>query len=94
MSTPETPADPLVAPVAWVLAVPLRHFYALLWRAGVVEIVQTEPARRQSAAAGCPDCPISPRHRSPRPGRPSRQRRFPEPAPIRADPAECSRAVG
>ncbi|MGF2945094.1 Rv1535 domain-containing protein [Mycobacterium sp. Lab-001] len=93
MSRTETPADPLVSPVASVLAVPLRHLYALLWRAGIVE-VRSGPARRQSAAAGCPGCPVSPQHGSPRPGRPSRQRRFPEPAPIRADPAECSRAVG
>ncbi|WP_407688484.1 Rv1535 domain-containing protein [Mycobacterium sp. HUMS_1102779] len=93
MTTSETLADPLISPVASALAVPLRHVYALLWRVGIVEIVATGRPRRQSADL-CPDCPISPRHRSPRPGRPSRPRRFPEPAPSRADPAECSRAAG
>ncbi|WP_349256016.1 Rv1535 domain-containing protein [Mycobacterium sp.] len=31
--------DPLTDVVARVLAVPLRQLYAVLWRAGVVEIV-------------------------------------------------------
>ena len=32
--------DPITDLVARVLTVPLREFYALLWRAGMVEIVR------------------------------------------------------
>jgi hypothetical protein len=33
------PVDPLADTVAHVLAVPLRELYALLWRCGVLDIV-------------------------------------------------------
>ncbi|HWF28497.1 MAG TPA: Rv1535 domain-containing protein, partial [Mycobacterium sp.] len=41
MSTTDVLADPITSTLASVLTVPLRQLYALLWRAGVVEIVET-----------------------------------------------------
>ncbi|WP_108926013.1 Rv1535 domain-containing protein [Mycobacterium montefiorense] len=44
MSTTDSLADPIFSSVASVLRVPLLELYALLWRVGIVEIV--EPDRR------------------------------------------------
>src|SRR5690625_1719340 len=41
--TTDLPADRLVRPVAEVLTIPLRHLYAVLWRAGVLEVAQRPP---------------------------------------------------
>ncbi|OMC53459.1 hypothetical protein A5745_21910 [Mycobacterium sp. IS-2888] len=42
MSTTDVLADPMTSTVASVLTVPVRQLYALLWRVGVVEIVETD----------------------------------------------------
>jgi len=52
--TTEPVADPLTSAFASVLVGPLRQLYALLWRAGVVEIVTTHPTPRRTAL--CPTC--------------------------------------
>jgi hypothetical protein len=36
--TPVVGGDPLVDAAARVLSIPLRHLYAVLWRAGVLEV--------------------------------------------------------
>ncbi|HTQ16870.1 Rv1535 domain-containing protein [Mycobacterium sp.] len=46
MSTNDRLADPLISPIASILRAPLLELYALLWRAGVVEIVEKDPAAR------------------------------------------------
>ncbi|WP_253869900.1 Rv1535 domain-containing protein [Mycobacterium sp. 1164966.3] len=49
MSRTDQLADPLISPIASLLNAPLLELYALLWRAGVVEIVETQrenPPRR------------------------------------------------
>jgi len=58
MSTTDALADPMTSTVASVLAVPLRQLYALLWRAGVVEIVETDRMSRGALerVAPCPTC--------------------------------------
>jgi hypothetical protein len=33
-----TQSDPFVGAIAGVLSIPLRHVYALLWRAGLLDI--------------------------------------------------------
>lgn len=38
------PADPLASSFAVLLKRPLTELYAVLWRAGVLEIVSTQPA--------------------------------------------------
>ncbi|WP_255397595.1 Rv1535 domain-containing protein [Mycobacterium sp. 852002-51163_SCH5372311] len=42
MSRTDQLADPLISPIASLLNAPLLELYALLWRAGVVEIVETQ----------------------------------------------------
>jgi hypothetical protein len=42
-------SDPLTDGVARVLAIPLRELYAVLWRAGIVEIVD-KPSSASEAA--------------------------------------------
>ncbi|WP_255396710.1 Rv1535 domain-containing protein [Mycobacterium sp. E2462] len=91
--------DPLVSSVASVLRVPLVELYALLWRAGVVEIHRREraplrSARPASRAARGPVCPDPSAHDSQRQSRPSPQQRIPALAPSRRDPAEYSQATG
>jgi hypothetical protein len=46
-----TGGDPLVSSFASVLRVPLLELYALLWRAGVVEIRHNDRAPRRGAKA-------------------------------------------
>ncbi|WP_293322190.1 Rv1535 domain-containing protein [Mycobacterium sp.] len=102
MSTTDPVADPLVSSIALVLRVPLVELYALLWRVGVVEIRETDRARRRSArssqvvvaCAPCAACPNLPKPGSERLSRRSPQRRPRELAPSRPDPAVCSRATG
>ncbi|WP_240492168.1 Rv1535 domain-containing protein [Mycobacterium alsense] len=93
----------MVSTVASVLAVPLRELYALLWRAGLVEVL--DPA--QTPAQTPRRVPTTPRaghpHRvdpavrtaarsRPRPRSP--QPRRPGPEPTRAGRSAYSRAVG
>ncbi|MCV7031248.1 Rv1535 domain-containing protein [Mycobacterium sherrisii] len=65
-STTDALADPIVASLASVLSVPLFELYALLWRAGIVQIVEPDRRHRRpprfSARSGsrphgrlCPD---------------------------------------
>nr|WP_244168559.1 Rv1535 domain-containing protein [Mycobacterium malmoense] len=83
----DTGGDPLVSSIARVLKVPLQELYALLWRAGVVEVHAPRGGHR-------PICPDPSAHDSPRRSRPSPRQRIPAPAPSRLDPAVCSRATG
>ncbi|WP_236971375.1 Rv1535 domain-containing protein [Mycobacterium haemophilum] len=90
MSSTDGLADPLVSSVARVLNVPLLQLYALLWRVGVVQIVQTDRVR-VSRGMMCPD-PSA--HCLEQPRQQLRQQRLPGPAPTPAGPAECSRVAG
>ncbi|HEY2502586.1 MAG TPA: Rv1535 domain-containing protein [Mycobacterium sp.] len=98
MSTTDALADPITSTVASVLTVPLRQLYALLWRAGVVEIVETHRSPRRGPYSGlvvpCPTCPNVPKHRSERLSHRPQHPPLAEPAPARADRAGCSQAVG
>ncbi|MGO9380714.1 MAG: Rv1535 domain-containing protein [Mycobacterium sp.] len=100
MSTKESVGDPLVSSIASVLKVPLVELYALLWRVGVVEIRHRDRTPHRSSRAYqartvlCPTCPNLRRHESERLSRRPAQRRPIEPAPNRADPAVCGRAIG
>jgi hypothetical protein len=66
MSRTDQLADPLISPIASLLNAPLRELYALLWRAGVVEIVETQPANpprqapKQSPAVAAGARPAAP----------------------------------
>ncbi|WP_244601825.1 Rv1535 domain-containing protein [Mycobacterium pseudokansasii] len=91
MSTTDALADPLVSSIAAVLSVPLRELYALLWRVGVVEIVERKPAAGPMDPVPHPYCPEC---GSERPSRRSRRRPTPGPAPTRPGRAGCSRAAG
>ena len=51
MSRTDQLADPLISPIASLLNAPLLELYALLWRAGVVEIVETQPENPPGQAA-------------------------------------------
>jgi hypothetical protein len=59
----DTGGDPLISSIASVLRVPLVELYALLWRVGLVEIRQSDRARRRGVQAAprairfpiCPD---------------------------------------
>jgi hypothetical protein len=51
MATLERLADPLISPIASALSAPLRELYALLYRAGVVEIVEAEADLESRPAA-------------------------------------------
>jgi hypothetical protein len=42
--TDQPQADPLISPIVSFLRVPLLELYALLWRVGVLEIAESEPA--------------------------------------------------
>jgi hypothetical protein len=46
MSTTKSLADPMVSSLASVLSVPLLELYALLWRVGVVQIVEPDQSAR------------------------------------------------
>nr|WP_243703872.1 Rv1535 domain-containing protein [Mycobacterium marinum] len=104
MSRTDALADPLVSSFAAVLTVPLREIYALLWRVGLVEIVQREPSRvRVSVTCSCwvqegLEDPAAehdhPEHGPQLPSRRSQQRRLPGPAPTRPGRAGYNRAVG
>ncbi|MGH3958413.1 Rv1535 domain-containing protein [Mycobacterium sp.] len=86
MSTTDALADPLAAALACVLTAPVIELYAVLWRAGVVEVEQAQADQTRSAdqtAAG-----------SRRPTRRLPLRLLPAPAPRRRAPAAYSRAVG
>ncbi|HEV7582644.1 MAG TPA: Rv1535 domain-containing protein [Mycobacterium sp.] len=48
MSTTDSLADPIFSSVASVLRVPLLELYALLWRVGIVEIVEPDRRLRRS----------------------------------------------
>ncbi|MEB3048408.1 Rv1535 domain-containing protein [Mycolicibacter sp. MYC123] len=48
MRTTEVLADPLIDAVAVILTVPAVELYALLWRAGVIEV--THPASKRPAS--------------------------------------------
>ncbi|WP_262490883.1 Rv1535 domain-containing protein [Mycobacterium simiae] len=90
-------ADPLISSFAALLTVPLREIYALLWRVGVVEIVEREPAFCRASGPGLrvPACrPYCPKCDSERPSRRSLQRRSQGPVPTRPGRAGYSRAVG
>lgn len=43
-------SDPLTVVVARVLTIPLRELYAVLWRAGIVEIEDSSEAASSEAA--------------------------------------------
>jgi hypothetical protein len=49
MSTTDKMADPMITSLASVLSVPLFELYALLWRVGVVEIVEPGQARGRAS---------------------------------------------
>ncbi|MGB9307171.1 MAG: Rv1535 domain-containing protein [Mycobacterium sp.] len=57
MTRTDLQADPLISPIAALLNVPLRELYALLWRVGVLEVLEVrEPApRRPAGVLVCPD---------------------------------------
>ena len=93
MSTKDALADQLSEAVAGFLTVPLMELYALLWRAGAVQVV-VDPPRRP--IRGCQlqwtlICEYAGRdgHRER-----SQPRLSPAPVPSRAGRAACSRAVG
>ncbi|WP_249026123.1 Rv1535 domain-containing protein [Mycobacterium lacus] len=103
MTRTDAQADPLVSTIALLLTVPLREFYALLWRVGVVEVRETVPAKRRpartisSSAAGGRKvlvCPDPSAHESQWPLRWSRQSRLLGPVPSRAVRVGCSPAAG
>ncbi|WP_267891360.1 Rv1535 domain-containing protein [Mycobacterium shinjukuense] len=101
MTRTDAQADPLVSSIAWLLTVPLRELYALLWRVGVVEVHGTEPAAHRrpagkppSSAARRRTCPDPSAHASQWPPRWSRQSRTLDPGPSPAVRAGCSRAAG
>jgi hypothetical protein len=48
--------DPLISPIASILSVPFQQLYALLWRAGVLEI-------REPAAQAAGEQPVDPDRR-------------------------------
>jgi hypothetical protein len=54
MSTTDFLADPIISPLAAVLSVPLFELYALLWRAGVVQIVERDQMPSPSRAPSRP----------------------------------------
>ncbi|WP_131829082.1 Rv1535 domain-containing protein [Mycobacterium numidiamassiliense] len=99
MSTTDNLADPIVSSVVSVLSVPLVELYALLWRAGVVEIAgpdrtpglaarlvtRVAPSPRRSA------CPDPSAHALPRSRRQLQRRHL---APGRFDRAAYIPAVG
>ncbi|BAX90798.1 Rv1535 domain-containing protein [Mycobacterium shigaense] len=64
MSTTNDLADPIVSSFVSVLSVPLFELYALLWRAGIVEIRHHQPrgraARLVARVAPGPRRPICP----------------------------------
>ncbi|MGE2817091.1 Rv1535 domain-containing protein [Mycobacterium heidelbergense] len=49
MSTTNALADPMTSTVASVLTMPVQQLYALLWRVGVVEIVEPDPMSRRAS---------------------------------------------
>ncbi|WP_396878716.1 Rv1535 domain-containing protein [Mycobacterium sp. SMC-2] len=79
--------DPLVSSIAQVLKAPLLELYALLWRAGVVDVQPPQGEPHQI-------CPDPSAHDSQRLSRRSPRQRIPAPAPSRLDPAVCIPAVG
>ena len=91
MSTTDNLADPIVSSFVSLVSVPLFELYALLWRAGIVEIRDSDQPRGRAArlvarvAPGPrrPVCPDPSAHRS-------RPRRQPAQRPYRA----YSQAVG
>ncbi|WP_269462785.1 Rv1535 domain-containing protein [Mycobacterium basiliense] len=104
MSRTDALADPLISSFAALLTVPLRELYALLWRVGVVEIVECETAPgAMRLACSCRAAegsvvPVAhhdyPEYGPPQPSRRSRPRQLPGPAPTRPGRSGYNRAVG
>ncbi|HSS25338.1 MAG TPA: Rv1535 domain-containing protein [Mycobacterium sp.] len=99
MSTTYALADPLTSTCALVLRVPLIELYALLWRAGIVEILEPDQASRRASgkAARVGSDPVDPDLRTAGSGRPrplSRQWRLPGLEPTRGGRAAYSQSVG
>jgi hypothetical protein len=94
MTTTDQPADPLASSFAVLLRGPLTELYALLWRAGVLEVgAKTDRAPRRAPensdlmidSLGSGSAP---------PAQRSRQRRQPGPVPTRPGGAPHNRAAG
>ncbi|WP_253851542.1 Rv1535 domain-containing protein [Mycobacterium sp. 1423905.2] len=94
MSTTDAPADPLVSSFAALLSVPLRELYALLWRAGVVEIVKPDPREYPTQVVADSLGPDFPERGSVPPPRRSRRQPTPGPEPTRPARSAYSRATG
>ncbi|MGH3524123.1 MAG: Rv1535 domain-containing protein, partial [Mycobacterium sp.] len=87
MSTTDALADPLAEAVGLLLTAPVVELYAVLWRAGLVEVVQArQTADRRRAPMGV-DWPARGLRR---PARRLPPRLIPAPAPRRADQAVYS----
>ncbi|WP_372509664.1 Rv1535 domain-containing protein [Mycobacterium alsense] len=90
----------MVSTVASVLAVPLRELYALLWRAGLVEVLDPAQTPRRVPMTKPParyphrGDPAVRTAARPRPRPRSPQPRRPGPEPTRAGRSAYSRAVG
>ncbi|WP_307856801.1 Rv1535 domain-containing protein [Mycolicibacter acidiphilus] len=80
----EVLADPLAATLARLLTPPCQQLYALLWRAGVLQVEHPQPVRRPAPPDPGP---------APRP-RPSPHLRCSAPAASRSGRSACSRATG
>jgi hypothetical protein len=96
MTTTDQPADPLASSFAVLLKGPLTELYALLWRAGVLEVgAKTHRAPRRAPENSDPTIDSdSLGTGSPPPAVRSRQRRQPGPVPTRPGGAPHSRAAG
>nr|WP_293054459.1 Rv1535 domain-containing protein [Mycobacterium sp.] len=87
MSTTDRFADLLAAELASLLTIPLTELYAVLWRAGVVQVGSS--GRSVASASADPTAGGSPRPRRQSPPLP-----MPAPAPRPVAPAEYSQAAG
>ncbi|WP_414689005.1 Rv1535 domain-containing protein [Mycobacterium sp.] len=98
MWTTGGPDDLLISATGRLLTVPTSDLYALLWRAGVLELLETNPAPADRAPGGHPsrlapspaDHPTGESWRPPRPWRPQR---IPAPAPSPAGQRAYTRAT-
>ncbi|WP_428838987.1 Rv1535 domain-containing protein [Mycobacterium kyorinense] len=84
MSTTDALADPLACALAVALTVPVIELYAVLWRAGVLEVVPADQSPSAGRTAGGARRP--PRRLPPR--------LIPVPAPSRSVREVYSRAAG
>ncbi|WP_372506560.1 Rv1535 domain-containing protein [Mycobacterium noviomagense] len=96
MATTDALADPLVSAVGALLTVPLVHLYALGWRFGVVDVVQSDRSSAQPESTAALALMLADQRRGGLAHPPRRLRRSPNPAPAptRLDPAVYSRAAG